>query len=204
MPEMFVGEALIELKTLMDRIRKKRMGSVFTLVKTKVKNSHVKEADFSSKAMSDFQSVCDLMVRWHTLKTKIDISNGVTQVMIDGKMMLVVEVIQYKKVIAMEAELLTQMKQQKMQVTTELDSHSERLQANIDKKLELMCGKEAKPDQGSLDIVTSTMTKADPIEMFDPLKLDKKIQDLEDKIDNWTSKVDFALSNSNATTKIIV
>jgi len=202
--EITITQALTELKTLKDRIRKSRVGGVFIVCKTKNKNYQIREDTFLKNATADFQSYNALVTRWHKLKSSVAMKNAVTFVEISGKKMSVIEAIEYKKVIDFKKELVEEMKKQKLNADSESDAHHEKVQAKIDSNIQLICGKESKTDTSAIQAITESITKTDPVEIFDPLGLEKKIKDMEEEIETFTTNVDYILSISNTKTFIEV
>ena len=86
----------------------------------------------------------------------------------------------------------------------EHESWKQRVQNKIDENVKVICGKDSKPDESVIKSVSEGISKGDPIEIYDPLGLDKIIKELELSIENFTANVDYVLSESNALTTIDV
>jgi regulator of replication initiation timing len=118
--------------------------------------------------------------------------------------MTVSEAILYKDIIQYKKTLLDVLKRQKQQCVIEYEQHKQRVQTKVDENIKVICGANTKPDQTVIQTVTDGITKGDPIELFDPLKLENEIKELETSIENFTANIDYVLSESNALTKIVV
>ena len=70
--------------------------------------------------------------------------------------------------------------------------------------MKIICGKDGKPDAAMIKTVTDGIMAGDPIDVYDPLNLDKVIKQMETEIEDFRANVDFVLSESNATTLIEV
>jgi len=197
-----VTRALVELKTLDNRIKKIIGTTTFITFKTKNKNYNYSEEEFKKSVLSDYQSLNDLIERRQQLKNAIVLSNAKTEVEIAGKRMTVSQAIEFKNTIAYKMALLDSLKRQRQHVTIESETHRMRVQQKIDENVRIICGKDSKPDAQVIQTVAEGIAKGDPIDVFDPLVLDKVIKDLEDTIQDFNANVDFVLSESNALTML--
>ena len=199
-----ITRSLVELKTLDGRIRRILDGGVFMTYKTKYKNTRYAEEDFKQTATSDFQSANDLMARRDKIKNAIVLSNATTLVEIAGTKMTVSQAIEFKNTIAYKSEMLALLKKQRQMVVVEVDAHRQRVQTKVDDNVKIICGKDGKPDAFIIKTVTDGIMAGDPIDVYDPLNLDKVIKQMETEIEDFRANVDFVLSESNATTLIEV
>ncbi len=204
MSSISIARALVELKTLDSRINKTIDSTQWIVYKTKGRNSGMSEEEYKKSTQSEFQSLNDLISRREKLKNAIMKSNSVTEVEIAGNKMTVSQAIEYKKIIEYKKVLLQRLKYQRQQVTCDVESHKQRVQTKIDENIKVICGKDSKPDENVIKSVSEGITKGDPIEVFDPLGLDKVIKELETSIEDFKANVDYVLSESNALTVIAV
>lgn len=199
-----IARSLVELKTIDGRINKTIENGVFITYKTKYKNTRYTEEDFRRSVTADYQSIADLINRRDKIKNAIVLSNATTLVEVAGEKMTVSQAIEYKNTIAYQRELLAKMKQQRQMVIVEVDMHRQRVQNKVDENVRIICGKDAKPDAGTLKMVMDGIMANDPVDVYDPLNLDKVIEGMERDIEDFTANVDFVLSESNAITMIEV
>jgi len=198
-----ITRSLVELKTLDEKITKLTSEGLFMSFKTKSKNSGITEDEFSRTAKQSIDSLNSMIQRRDLIKTLILESNLVARVTIAGREMSVAQAIEFKNTIEYKSRLLEVLKRQRKTVLAEQEAHKVRLQAKIDDNVKIICGKE-KPDASVIETVTDGITKSDPIEVFDPLNLEVLIRTMEEDVLNFRANVDFALSESNATTQITI
>ncbi len=204
MSTLSIARALVELKTLDSRINKSIANNTFIVCKTKNKNYQVQEEEFKRTVLSEFQSINDLITRRDRIKNAIVQSNAKTEVELGGIKMTVSAAIEFKKVIEYKQNLLNMLKKQKQIATVESESHRQRVQAKIDENIKIICGKDAKADVNAIQSITDGIMKGDPVEVYDPLSIDKVIKELETSIEDFTANIDYVLSESNALTTIVV
>lgn len=204
MSTLSIARALVELKTLDSRINKITSSTQWIMYKTKNKNSNYSEEEYKKTTQSEFQSLNDLITRRNNVKNAIMKSNSVTEVEVGGNKMTVSQAIEYKQTIEYKKNLLDNLKKQRQMVTIEFESHKQRVQNKIDDNIKVICGKDSKPDETVIKSVSEGISKGDPIEIFDPLGLDKVIKEMEMSIENFVANVDYVLSESNALTTITV
>lgn len=204
MTTLSITRALVELKTLDSRITKAITTNTFILCKTKNRNYQVLEDEFKKNTLGEFQSVNDLITRRTQIKNAIVKSNAKTEVEVAGLKMTVSEAIEYKQVIRYKQEFLDILKRQRQMVTIESEAHRQKVQAKIDENIKIICGKDTKADVQTIQSITDGIMKGDPVEVYDPLNLDKVIKELELSIEEFSANVDYVLSESNALTTITV
>ena len=204
MSSISIARALVELKTLDSRINKITDSTQWIVYKTKNRNHNLSEDEYKKNTLAEYQSLTDLISRRDRLKNAIMKSNSVTEVEVGGNKMTVSQAIEYKKIIEYKQKLLQRLKYQRQQVVVDVESHKQKVQVKIDDNIKVICGKDSKPDENVIKSVSDGITKGDPIEVFDPLGLDKVIKELETEIENFKANVDYVLSESNALTVITV
>lgn len=204
MSSISIARALVELKTLDSRINKITDSTQWIVYKTKNRNHNLSEDEYKKNTLAEYQSLTDLISRRDRLKNAIMKSNSVTEVEVGGNKMTVSQAIEYKKIIEYKQKLLQRLKYQRQQVVVDVESHKQKVQVKIDDNIKVICGKDTKPDENVIKSVSDGITKGDPIEVFDPLGLDKVIKELETEIEDFKANVDYVLSESNALTVITV
>lgn len=204
MSTLSIARALVELKTLDSRINKLITNTNFIIYKTKNKNYQLTEDEFKKQVESEYQSLNDLINRRDSVKNAIVISNSKTEVEVAGRKMTVSRVIEFKNTIQYKRSILESMKRQRQYATVESELHRQKVQQKIDDNIRIVCGKDTKPDAITIQTITESISKSDPIEVFDPINLDKVIKDLETEIEDFSANVDYVLSESNALTQITV
>ena len=205
--KMTIHEALSELKVIGKRIDKEMNGMVFVTANkhsnTKIGGKTIEE--FSDNIKSKYQKITDLIKRREAIKRAVTQSNAITVVNISGQEMTVAEAIEYKKAgVAFKENLLGCLSLQYNRTTDIINrTNGDNLEAKADDYVIKMYGNK---DSGIANEVIETAKKNyidnNSLDMIDPLDVSKIIAELNDEIDKFTTKVDSALSVSNATTMI--
>ena len=203
--KMLVTKALNELKLLDARINRAIVdGEFVAAAKTaekKVTPSVTKE-DFTTSALSSYQSVLDLIERRSKIKSAIVASNAITEVEVAGEKMTVAEAIERKISIDYETKLLRTLKTQFGNAKSTAVTQNVLLEDRIDKYIEAMLGKEAKAKKDDFTEMIEPIRTANEYSLVDPLKIEEKINALSERIENFNSEVDAVLQVSNCVTWI--
>ena len=203
--KMLVTKALNELKLLDARINRAIVdGGFVAAAKTaekKVTPSVTKE-EFTSSAISSYQSVLDLIERRSKIKSAIVASNATTEVEVAGEKMTVAEAIERKTSIDYETKLLRVLKTQFGNAKSTAVTQNVLLEDRIDKYIEAMLGKEAKSKKDDFTEMIEPIRAANEYSLVDPLKIEEKINTLSERIENFNSEVDAVLQVSNCVTWI--
>jgi hypothetical protein len=192
-----ITRALAELKTLQQRIDKIRNASVFITYK-------VRDEEKAKITKDNLQRIRDLMNYRKKLKSAIVQSNATTNVEIMSEKYTVAEAIERKRSIELEKQLLREMKSQFASVTQKVETQNQRVQQKLDRLLEVEFGKDVKSNVENVKTISDSYLKSNKVEVVDPLGLENVIDKLEEDILNFETEVDLVLSESNATTKILV
>lgn len=205
--KMTIHEALSELKVIGKRIEKEMNGMVFVTANkhsnTKICGKTIEE--FSDNIKSKYQKITDLIKRREAIKRAVTQSNAITVVNISGQEMTVAEAIEYKKSgVAFKENLLGCLSlQYNRTIDTINRTNGDNLESKADDYVIKMYGNK---DSGIANEVIETAKKNyidnNSLDMIDPLDVSKIITELNDEIDKFMTKVDSALSVSNATTMI--
>ena len=203
--KMLVTKALNELKLLDARINRAIVdGEFVATAKTaekKVTPSVTKE-EFTTSAISSYQSVLDLIERRSKIKSAIVSSNATTEVEVAGEKMTVAEAIERKTSIDYETKLLRVLKTQFGNAKSTAVTQNVLLEDRIDKYIEAMLGKEAKSKKDDFTEMIEPIRTANEYSLVDPLKIEEKINALSERIENFNSEVDAVLQVSNCVTWI--
>ena len=205
--KMTIHEALSELKVVSKRLDKEINDTVFIATNkhsnTKIDGKTIEE--FSDNIKSKYQKITDLIKRREAIKRAVTQSNAITVVNISGQEMTVAEAIEYKKSgIAFKENLLGCLSLQYNRATDTINrTNGDNLETKADDYVIKMYGNK---DSGIANEVIETAKKNyidnNSLDMIDPLDVSKIITELNDEIDKFMTKVDSALSVSNATTMI--
>lgn len=194
-----VTRALAELKTLQKRIEKLTHQSVFSTTVLPGRGSSVSE----DAMRSDWASVNSLIARYRAIKFAILQSNATTRVRIGQTLYTVAEAIAMKDSIRQEQDLLDTLRQQRVSTSSAVDLHNQQVQNKLDSLLEINF-KERKTSEDDMKTIKDAYLKNNEIRVVDPLKIDTKIAEMESRLEEFMTNVDFCLSESNAVTTVTV
>lgn len=197
MSEITITRALVELKTLEDRITKAMRACKLITFK-------VREEDREKLTPHNYQKVVDLIAHRKRLKAAIVQSNAVTRVQVAEENYTVAEAIERKRSINFERSLLQTMKQQLADTKQKVASWNTRVEQKLDRLLEVEFGKDVKSNVENVQKISESYMKNNKAEVVDPLRLEEKIEKLENEITRFNAEVDLVLSESNAVTRITV
>lgn len=204
--KMTVHKALAELKILDARIQGATNNGVYVAVKknNQEKISGKSVEDFKAAAKADYDRAYDLIKRRNAIKRAVTLSNATTPVKIGDDEMTVVEAIDMKNH-GMEyyIKLRDMLTLQLGRANTTLEKNNDALQSKAEQFVTgLNAGGEVKKGSEEYTSTMNNYIKANTMELIDPLSLERKIQELDDKINAFMPEIDAALSVSNAITTI--
>ena len=213
---MSVTRALVELKTLNDKINRAIVGGVYvglqtgTGDKSKFSNSSLNgqfasRVEAESKIKGSFDSVESLVNRRQAIKSAIILSNAKTQVSFGGKTITVAEAIELKSTVEFRRSFLANLQSQLNYANGNMVQKNAALEAKIDKLLETSYGSEkTKVDAAVVEAISKPQRDTNGVSLFDPLDIQSKIDSQRELLDQLESELDFTLSESNARTTIVV
>ena len=197
-----VSQALAELKLLRKRIQNVTQQSA--LIVLKKKRDLLDVLRFSTEAQASYQSYRDLLSRYNTIKASIVLSNASTTVSIADATYTVADAVERKKTIALEKDMLKKMQLQFEQVTREYEAHVASENARVERLIQTELGKDSKTNVEVITQLSETFLAQNKAEIVYPLGLAKEITTLNKSIEDFETKVDWVLSESNGKTTIRV
>ncbi len=195
-----VTQSLAELKLLRRRIDKALEGATFIYLKKK--RDMLDVARFNTEAVASYRSYHDLVARYNKLKAAIVQSNATTMVTIGEKSYTVADAVERKRNIQMEKDLLSVLRSQYQDVQEALKVHQAQEQTRVERLLQVELGKDAKTNVETIQSLTDTFLAQNKAEIVDPLHLGDIIGSLDHSIEEFETKVDWVLSESNGRTLI--
>ena len=193
---------MAELKLLRKRIQNVTQQSA--LIVLKKKRDLLDVLRFSTEAQASYQSYRDLLSRYNTIKASIVLSNASTTVSIADATYTVADAVERKKTIALEKDMLKKMQLQFEQVTREYEAHVASENARVERLIQTELGKDSKTNVEVITQLSETFLAQNKAEIVDPLGLAKEITTLNKSIEDFETKVDWVLSESNGKTTIRV
>jgi hypothetical protein len=200
MSAISISQALAELKLLRKRIQTATSNSVFMTLKKKRDLLDVQR--FTADAQASYQSYRDLLNRYNSIKAAIVLSNASTHVSIAGIEYTVADAVERKKTIVMEKNMLHQMQMQYDKVKNDYDSHTNAENIRVERLIQTELGKDSKTNVEVITQLSETFLAQNRAEIVDPLNLGKEIAALNKTIEDFETKVDWVLSESNGRTTI--
>lgn len=207
---MTVHEGLAELKILGQRIEKELSSNVYVWsnkhANTKIDGMSV--ADFQKQMKSSMQKINDLIERRNAIKKAITRSNATTEITLtkdngNKVTMTVAEAIEYKNVgIQYLTSLLNTLSGQYNRITRDMKMRNDALSTDADKYVTGLFGNKDGISSEVIETTRNSYIEANTIDIIDPNNVMKKINELKEEIDFFNTKVDAALSTSNAITVI--
>lgn len=207
---MTVHEGLAELKTLASRIEKEMSQSVYvnTTKHSNTKIDGMSIADYSVSMKSAMQKVEDLIKRRNAIKRAITKSNAITEVTIardngETVTMTVAELIEYRNVgLDFVAKLANTLASQYKVCMNTIKKTNDTITDYADRYVTGLFGNKEGIQADVIESARNAYIEANTIDLIDPNKVQDKITALREEYDFFNTKVDAALSTSNATTVI--
>lgn len=207
---MTVHKALAELKIIDDRILN-AINNVFFVTAVKNGTKKIDGVDINSyneSVRSSYQKANDLINRRNALKRAVVMSNAITKVMVAGVEYTVAEAIDMKNhgLDGMRMMLNTMVRQHR-DATYNFNKYSgEALELKANEYVMNILGSQGnasdKTDVKQVQALHDSYVANNEFVMIDPIDIEKKIEDMRNKIVEFETEVDAALSVSNAVTTI--
>ena len=206
MSKMSITRALVELKTLDNRIIK-AIDSIMPVALVTGKGSprgFKTTEEFTAKAKESYQSAVDLMNRRSVIKGAIVKANAETVVTVGGKEMTIAQVIEKKNSIKYDRALLNTILRQYTTILNQSTQIENDVEMKLQRLLEVNFGKDSKAKPDEFDAIAKPFKEANMPTIIDPLGANTLIEKLQKEISDFESEVDFTLSEINAKTEIEV
>lgn len=205
--QITIHAALAEIKKLKQRIEKGTRNAVFIGNMKKsadtVNGYAYNKQEFKTIVEANYKSLNDLIKNLNEYKSKVTLSNAVTDLEVGKETMTVAEAIFRKEYIEYEKILLRKMKSQYENVVSSTTMKNEKVENDLNDQVTVLVGKDTKAKDNLVSFMEQ-YRNTNSWENIDPLDLKAKIDELEDRIFDFETNVDAALSVSNATTTITV
>lgn len=203
--KMTIHRGLSELKLVDAKIEK----GIAELIpcgnyqKDKLVEGYISQEGFEKNAKGRLHSITDLISRKNKIKSAIVAANGVTKVKIGENEMTIADAINLKTVIKFKKSLIESLKQKHRITVGNLNKNNEIVQTNVQRILEATFGKDnTKVSASDMDAVRKPYLEANEFHLFDPLKVENVIEELEKEVSEFEAEVDAVLSEINAVTFI--
>ena len=216
--KMLVTQALDErdllVKKIGDKIAKANFVDTIRPNEDKVYARRVEKAEFTKEAKAAYQQITDLIARYQKIDAAIVDSNARTEVKTSYGTFTVAGAISlrsrlrglgvYEAEADFEGNLQKKLRSEYEERVRFCDMKNSQLQTTAENMRLSILGRDAKTkDEKPLGVVEAYV-KENTTELVDPLKVEKKIEDLEEKRNTLLRELDTQIKVSNATTFIEV
>lgn len=201
---MTIHEALSELKIIGDRIETAINKNFVMANKVSNKKINGQPLEEIKKGMeANYQKVTDLIKRRNAIKKAVALSNAKTEVTIDGNKYTVAEAIELNRTgISYQESLMRTLARQLNLCELEVKRNNDLVADKAEKNAAEAVGKKESGNADEFERIRRNYIEDQSYVLVDPLGVVKKIEALEEEIATFKTKVDSALSISNATTVI--
>lgn len=201
-----IHRALAELKLLDKRINKRiqKAASFCMPVKKGTKLVGGKRVeDYKKDVKRNLDSILDLIDRREEIKSKIMYSNAVTHVTIAGEEMLVIDALERKNSLEYLQSLVNKLKYDYSSSIKQIETNNTFLPDKLESHLKAVLGDNTVKSE-EIEVISDAFIERNSLYLLDPVNISDTINDLESKINDFITEVDFVLSESNACTYINV
>jgi len=160
--------------------------------------------DVKAKIKGNFKSTISLIENRKRIKDAVVKSNAETKVKIGSKEYTVAEAIERKSSLGYDREFLSTLKQQFHSATTKVDGENASLSGKLETYLSSVLGDKTSRNSEDVANYTKGFMDNNEYELIDPGNVSEYIKKLEEEIEEFSSQVDYVLSESNSTTFINV
>lgn len=158
--------------------------------------------EFEAKAISDFQSLNDMIEARAKLKAAITLSNTTTKVVIAGVEMTVAEAIEAKAQIFVQEAIISRLYTQQRDVNTLFNREKSAYETKEEKTLEAYGTRDKAPKKEEIDVILKPLREKQIPSLSDPLNVASVIEKRKKELEEFRTEVDFVLSESNASTLV--
>lgn len=212
MAKITLTRALVELKTLDERIQKATNQQFVGLVKGTDKKPTIgmyKDAEQMERSFTaNFNQVNDLMKRRQKIKSALVLANAKTMLTVNGIPMSIADAIDSKRIAEFRAQLIRSIRQQISNASNAIEKNRVDMEANIQAQIDRILGNDQKgkdavsQNKDMIETIRTTMFNLHDMKIVDPNKLVDDIERLSNELEAFISEIDFSLSEVNAKTEI--
>jgi len=204
--KMTIHEALSELKMLEKRINKSIDGATFCAAnkKSNTKIGGVSIEEFKAKSKADLESCKDLICRYTAIKRAITMSNAITKVIVADVEYTVAEAIaMHNHGMFFKRELLNNISAEYISCKNGCDYNNQHLEDKVIKDVNNFFASDTSENrEEKIQKMIKERIEDGTYSIISGFDYIAEINALSKEIDEFESKVDAALSVSNATTVI--
>lgn len=207
MKKITVAEALSELKNIYSEISSKINSAIFVSTgKTNETNEQILAAiKNTTKEISDnYNDIISLMKRRDSLKNAIVKSNAETFVEICGEKMTVAALVELKDSINYKYELYRAIKDEYRSAKYNMENANKAMEEKLENLITIAFGRDNnnKIKEEDYNSIAVPYRKANEFSLVDPLNIEKKLEELDAYLEDFSANADSVLQISNCTTEI--
>lgn len=213
---MLVTQALDErdllVKKISDKISKATFVDTIKRNEEKVYEKRITKADFAKDANAAYQQILDLIERFQKIDAAIVASNAATTIETSYGVFTVAGAISLRGRMRgtgsfeydadFESGLLIKMQKELQNRILFIDTKNKQLESTAESMRLSILGKDSKTKDAKPLEVVEAYVRENTTELVDPLEIQKKIDELQEKRDKLLSELDTQIKVSNATTFI--
>lgn len=214
---MLVTQALDERDFLIKKITDKI--SAFKAVdfarhnESKTWNGKVDRKEYEAETKAAFQQICDLINRYDRIEAAIVASNATTKIATSYGEYTVAAAIALKNRLgknadvlknAFEDHLIKKMQRDYRNCMIEIDDKNENLAITAENMRLSILGKDSKIKEDKPLEVVESYVKENTAELVNPLKIEKKLEEMNERRNKLLKELETQIKVSNATTLITI
>lgn len=168
----------------------------------KLVSTRLTQTTFSMRASGGWQSIRNLMARKRRIRGAILLANATTKVSVCGEEYTIAEAIEQKTVMAKEREIVAETRKKVEKERQSVNDFQEQNKWRIAKLVEAAHGARGKDDplpKEEYDAVAEPYLRENDVGMFDPLRCECLVAELEKNVDAFLATVDECISAANLT-----
>lgn len=198
---MTIHRALAELKLIDSRIEKQISNFIPVSInqKNKLIAGHIKAEDFTTDVQSGYDSILSLIARKSKIKTSVVEANTRFLVKVGGVSMSIADAITNKANIEVKKIFLDKLVNNLESAVAAMNKNNDVTEKNAQILLENAFGRDnAKINPSDIESVQKPYLENNMFHLVNPLKIEDKIKQLGEEIENFETEVDAVLSEANA------
>lgn len=197
---------LNEIKVSDNKISKKlseRVSFVDIMVAGKLKNSK-SETDLKQTVDSHIQAIDALIKHRDKCRSKLLHANNTTLVKIGDLSITIAEAIAMKSTINQKMSLLNSIERDIVASKEKVISYEAQAESKLDDLIRASIGKDKKTDATEIESISKIFRDNNKVSLSDPAGIEKYLKDEKEKVEEFISNIDFALSEVNAKTEVVI
>ncbi len=161
-------------------------------------------AAVTTKSQSEFDKFSSLIANLATLKAARNKANSTVAVTIAGKTLTIDEALAAKSALVHKKELIRVLQAQFVNGQRNVDAAKAAIDQRVNQQISTMFGATRKASEEEINLLRSTAERASKVTLVYAAGLKEKIEKLVEEVGQFTTEVDYVLSEANATNVVDV